>query len=238
MKLDILAIGVHPDDIELSCAGTILKEIAAGKTVGVLDLTHGELGTRGSGPLRLVEAQKSAEILGLACRENVGMADGFFKNDQEHILPIAQILRKYQPDIILSNAPKDRHPDHGRASKLISDACFYSGLRKVETKLDGEIQEAWRPKAIYNYIQDRFIEPDFVIDVTPFVETKMDAIKAFSSQFYNPGSNEPESPLTMKNFFEYVRSRMADMGRYIQVDYAEGFLVERPAGIDSLSDLH
>ena len=238
MKLDILAIGVHPDDIELSCAGTILKEIAAGKTVGVLDLTHGELGTRGSGPLRLVEAQKSAEILGLACRENVGMADGFFKNDQEHILPIAQILRKYQPDIILSNAPKDRHPDHGRASKLISDACFYSGLRKVETKLDGEIQEAWRPKAIYNYIQDRFIEPDFVIDVTPFVETKMDAIKAFSSQFYNPGSNEPESPLTMKNFFEYVRSRMADMGRYIQVDNAEGFLVERPAGIDSLSDLH
>ncbi|MFT6166336.1 MAG: bacillithiol biosynthesis deacetylase BshB1 [Vicingaceae bacterium] len=238
MKLDILAIGVHPDDIELSCAGTILKEIAAGKTVGVLDLSHGELGTRGSGPLRLIEAQKSSEILGLACRENLGMADGFFKNDQEHILPIVQILRKYQPDIILSNAPRDRHPDHGRASKLISDACFYSGLRKVETKLDGEIQEAWRPKAIYNYIQDRFIEPDFVIDVTPFVETKMNAIKAFSSQFYNAGSNEPESPLTMKNFFEYVRSRMADMGRYIQVDYAEGFLVERPAGVKSLTDLH
>jgi bacillithiol biosynthesis deacetylase BshB1 len=238
MKLDILAIGVHPDDIELSCAGTILKEIAAGKTVGVLDLTHGELGTRGSGPLRLIEAEKSAQILGLACRENVGMADGFFKNDQEHILPIAQILRKYQPDIILSNAPRDRHPDHGRASQLISDACFYSGLRKVETKLDGKTQEAWRPKAIYNYIQDRFIEPDFVVDVTPFVDIKMDAIKAFASQFYNEGSNEPESPLTMKNFFEFVRSRMADMGRYIQVDYAEGFLVERPAGVESLSDLH
>jgi len=238
MKLDILAIGVHPDDVELSCAGTILKEIAAGKKVGVLDLSHGELGTRGSGPLRLKEAAKSAEILGLACRENVGMADGFFKNDQEHILLIAQILRKYQPDIILSNAPRDRHPDHGRASKLISDACFYSGLRKVETKLDVEIQEAWRPKAIYNYIQDRFIEPDFVVDVTPFVDTKMDAIKAFSSQFYNEGSNEPESPLTMKNFFEFVRARMADMGRYIQVDYAEGFLVERPAGVKSISDLH
>lgn len=238
MKLDILAIGVHPDDIELSCAGTILKEIAAGKTVGVLDLTHGELGTRGSGPLRLIEAEKSAEILCLACRENVGMADGFFKNDQEHILLITQILRKYQPDIILSNAPRDRHPDHGRASKLISDACFYSGLRKVETKLDGKIQEAWRPKAIYNYIQDRFIEPDFVVDVTPFVDTKLEAIKAFSSQFYNPASNEPESPLTMKNFFEYVRARMADMGRYIQADYAEGFLVERPLGVKSLSDLH
>jgi len=237
MKLDILAIGVHPDDIELSCAGTILKEIAAGKQVGVLDLTHGELGTRGSGPLRLIEAANSAKILGLSCRENVGLADGFFINDQEHILPIVEILRKYQPDIILSNAPKDRHPDHGRASKLISDACFYSGLRKVETKMNGEIQDAWRPKSIYNYIQDRFIEPDFVVDITPFLKTKMESIKAFSSQFYSPGSNEPESPLTMKNFFEYVESRMTDMGRYIQVDYAEGFLMERPAGVESLTDL-
>ncbi|MFB1021526.1 MAG: bacillithiol biosynthesis deacetylase BshB1 [Vicingaceae bacterium] len=237
MKLDILAIGVHPDDIELSCAGTILKEIAAGKKVGVLDLTHGELGTRGSGPLRLIEAANSAKILGLSCRENVGLADGFFINDQEHILPIVEILRKYQPDIILSNAPKDRHPDHGRASKLTSDACFYSGLRKVETKMNGEIQDAWRPKSIYNYIQDRFIEPDFVVDITPFLKTKMESIKAFSSQFYTPGSDEPESPLTMKNFFEYVESRMIDMGRYIQVDYAEGFLMERPAGVESLTDL-
>jgi bacillithiol biosynthesis deacetylase BshB1 len=237
MKLDILAIGVHPDDIELSCAGTILKEIAAGKKVGVLDLTHGELGTRGSGPLRLIEAANSAKILGLSCRENIGLADGFFINDQEHILPIVEILRKYQPDIILSNAPKDRHPDHGRASKLTSDACFYSGLRKVETKMNGEIQDAWRPKSIYNYIQDRFIEPDFVVDITPFLKTKMESIKAFSSQFYTPGSDEPESPLTMKNFFEYVESRMIDMGRYIQVDYAEGFLMERPAGVESLTDL-
>ena len=237
MKLDILAIGVHPDDIELSCAGTILKEIAAGKQVGVLDLTHGELGTRGSGPLRLIEAANSAKILGLSCRENVGLADGFFINDQEHILPIVEILRKYQPDIILSNAPKDRHPDHGRASKLISDACFYSGLRKVETKMNGEIQDAWRPKSIYNYIQDRFIEPDFVVDITPFLKTKMESIKAFSSQFYTQCSNEPESPLTMKNFFEYVESRMTDMGRYIQVDYAEGFLTERPVGVESLTDL-
>jgi bacillithiol biosynthesis deacetylase BshB1 len=237
MKLDILAIGVHPDDIELSCAGTILKEIAAGKKVGVLDLTHGELGTRGSGPLRLIEAANSAKILGLSCRENVGLADGFFINDQENILPIVEILRKYQPDIILSNAPKDRHPDHGRASKLTSDACFYSGLRKVETKMNGEIQDAWRPKSIYNYIQDRFIEPDFVVDITPFLKTKMESIKAFSSQFYTPGSDEPESPLTMKNFFEYVESRMIDMGRYIQVDYAEGFLMERPAGVESLTDL-
>lgn len=237
IKLDILAIGVHPDDIELSCAGTILKEIAEGKKVGVLDLTHGELGTRGSGPLRLIEAQNSAKILGLSSRDNVGFADGFFKNDQEHILPIVEILRKYQPDIVLSNAPRDRHPDHGRASKLISDACFYSGLRKIETNLEGESQEVWRPKAIYNYIQDRFIEPDFVVDVSPYVKVKMDSIKAFSSQFYNPGSKEPESPLTMTNFFEFVQARMYDMGRYIQVDSAEGFLVERPAGVKSLTDL-
>lgn len=237
MKLDILAIGVHPDDVELSCAGTILKEVASGKKVGVLDLTHGELGTRGSGELRLVEAANSAKILGLSCRENVGMADGFFRNDKEHILPIIEILRKYQPDIILSNAPMDRHPDHGRSSKLISDACFYSGLRRIETELEGEKQDVWRPKAIYNYIQDRFIEPDFVVDVTPYVDQKIASMKAFSSQFHDPTSDEPESPLTSANFFDFVKARMADMGRYIQVDYAEGFLVERPAGVKSLSDL-
>ncbi len=237
MKLDILAIGVHPDDIELSCAGTLLKEIAAGKKAGVLDLTHGELGTRGSGPLRLKEAAKSAEILGLSCRENLGFKDGFFKNDEEHIREISRILRKYQPDIVLANAIEDRHPDHGRAAKLIADACFYSGLRRIETTEGGEAQEAWRPKAVYHYIQDRFIKPDFVVDVTPFVETKMESIKAFKSQFFNPESNEPESPLTMKNFFEFVESRMIDMGRYIQADYAEGYTAARPAGVRQLGDL-
>ncbi|MBL4708459.1 MAG: bacillithiol biosynthesis deacetylase BshB1 [Flavobacteriales bacterium] len=238
MKLDILAIGAHPDDIELSCAGTILKEIAAGKKVGVLDLTHGELGTRGSGELRLIEAAASAKILGLSCRENVDFADGFFKNDEEHIKGIVRILRKYRPEVILSNAPTDRHPDHGRGSKLTSDACFYSGLRRIETEMNGETQEAWRPKVIYNYIQDRFLKPDFVVDVTPFVPKKMESIKAFKSQFFNPESNEPESPLTMKNFFDYVSGRMVDMGRYIGADYAEGFLVERPAGVESILDLY
>ena len=238
MKLDILAIGAHPDDIELSCAGTILKEIAAGKKVGVLDLTHGELGTRGSGELRLIEAAASAKILGLSCRENVDFADGFFKNDEEHIKGIVRILRKYRPEVILSNAPTDRHPDHGRGSKLTSDACFYSGLRRIETEMNGETQEAWRPKVIYNYIQDRFLKPDFVVDVTPFVPKKMESIKAFKSQFFNPESNEPESPLTMKNFFGYVSGRMVDMGRYIGADYAEGFLVERPAGVESILDLY
>lgn len=237
MKLDILAIGAHPDDIELSCAGTILKEIAAGKKVGVLDLTQGELGTRGSAELRLKEADNSAKILGLSSRDNLKFKDGFFENNEAHLIEIARILRKYRPDVVLSNAAHDRHPDHGRASKLISDACFYSGLRRIETELNGESQEAWRPKVIYNYIQDRFIIPDFVVDVSPFVDQKMQAISAFKSQFYQANSNEPESPLTMKNFFDFIRGRMADMGRYINADYAEGFTAERPLGVESFSDL-
>ena len=227
MKLKILAIGAHPDDIELSCAGTILKEIAAGAKVGILDLTQGELGTRGSAELRLEEANNSAEILGLSCRENLKFKDGFFENNEAHQVAIARVLRKYQPDIVLSNAKHDRHPDHGRASKLISDACFYSGLRKIMTEYDGVEQEPWRPKAIYN----------FVVDISPYVDQKIDAIKAFKSQFYNPASKEPESPLTMKNFFDFIKGRMADMGRYINVDYAEGFTVERPLGVNNLSDL-
>ena len=237
MKLKILAIGAHPDDIELSCAGTILKEIASGNKVGVLDLTQGELGTRGSAELRLKEADASAKILGLSCRENLGFKDGFFQNNEAHQIAIARILRKYRPDVVLSNARVDRHPDHARASKLISDACFYSGLRRIETELNGESQEAWRPKVIYNYIQDRFIVPDFVVDVSPFVDQKMEAIKAFKSQFYSPGSKEPESPLTMKNFFDFIKGRMADMGRYINVDFAEGFTAERPLGVNGFSDL-
>lgn len=237
MKLDLLAIGIHPDDVELSCAGTLLKEIAAGKRVGILDLTQGELGTRGSAELRLKEATASAEILGIACRENLGMKDGFFANDEKNQKAIATVLRKYQPDVVLANAVEDRHPDHGRAAKLIGDACFYSGLIKVETHLNGELQAPWRPKAIYHYIQDRFIVPDIVVDVTPYVEQKMQAVKAFSSQFYNPNSKEPESPLTAKIFMDYLKGRMTDMGRYIQVDYAEGFTLSRPAGIHSFSDL-
>lgn len=238
MKLDILAIGIHPDDVELSCAGTLLKEIANGKKAGILDLCAGELGTRGSGGLRLKEAAESAKILGVSCRENLGMADGFFKNEEENIKAIIRIIRKYQPTVVLSNAIKDRHPDHGRASKLISDACFYSGLRKIETEVNGEIQAAWRPKAIYNYIQDRFIEPDFVVDVTDFVDTKIKSVKAFESQFFNPNSKEPESPLTAKSFMDFLKGRMADMGRYISVDFAEGFTVERPAGVQSLMDIY
>lgn len=237
MKLDILAVGVHPDDVELSCSGTLLKHISMGKICGILDLTRGELGTRGSAEIRMKEASEAAKILGVSLRENLGMADGFFCNDKEHQLKIIQIIRKYQPEIVLCNALTDRHPDHGRAGQLVSEACFYSGLRKIETKLDGAEQLAWRPKTVYHYIQDRHLKPDLVIDVSPFVEKKMEAIKAFSSQFYDPNSNEPESPITTKNFFEFVKAKMTVFGRDAGYEYAEGFNVERTIGVDSLFDL-
>ena len=235
MKLDILAIGVHPDDIELGCSGTILKHIAQGKKVGIIDLTKGELGSRGSGELRLIEAANSAKILGVSIRENLGYADGFFVNDKEHQLGIIQILRKYQPDVVLSNAPKDRHPDHGRASQLVSESCFYSGLVRIETEYNGLNQELWRPMAVYNYIQDRFLKPDFVVDVTPFIDQKMESILAFSSQFYNPESELPETPISSKKFFNFIKARMANFGRDINVDYAEAFTVERLIGVEDIT---
>ncbi len=235
LKLDILAIGVHPDDVELSCSGTILKHIAQGKKVGILDLSKGELGSRGSGELRLIEAENSAKILGVTIRENLGFADGFFTNDKTHQIEIIKILRKYQPDIVLANAPKDRHPDHGRAAQLVSEACFYSGLVKVETELNGINQELWRPKAVYHYIQDRFLKPDFVVDVSDFVDTKMESIMAFSSQFYNPDSDAPETPISSKAFLDFVKARMANFGRDIGVDYAEGYTVERVIGVEDIT---
>lgn len=237
MKLDILAIGVHPDDVELSCGGTLLKHIALGKTCGILDLTCGELGTRGSGELRLIEAQDSAQILGVSIRDNLKMADGFFKNDQEHQLQIIKKIREYQPEIIICNAITDRHPDHGRASQLVSEACFYSGLIRIETELNGMKQASWRPKHIYHYIQDRHLKPDFVVDVTPFFDKKMEAIKAFKSQFYNPNSTEPESPISMKNFFDFVKGRMCVLGRDAGFEYAEGFTAERVIGVNNLFDI-
>lgn len=237
MKLDILAIGVHPDDVELGCSGTILKHIVQGKKVGILDLTKGELGSRGSRELRLEEADKAAQILGVSVRENLGFADGFFINDKKHQLEIIKILRKYQPDVVLANAPIDRHPDHGRASKLVSEACFYSGLVKVETELDNNKQELWRPKAVYFYIQDRFLQPDFVVDISEHVNKKMEAIMAFSSQFYNPDSNAPETPISSKKFLDFVKSRMANFGRDINADYAEGYTTERVIGVEDITGL-
>jgi bacillithiol biosynthesis deacetylase BshB1 len=237
MKLHILAIAAHPDDVELSCAGTLLKHSSLGYKCGVLDLTSGELGTRGSGELRLVEAAEAAKILDLQVRDNLKMADGFFKNDEEHQLQIIKKIRQFQPDVILCNAISDRHPDHGRASQLVSEACFYSGLRKIETILEGKTQEAWRPKAVYHYIQDRHLQPDLIVDVTEFVNKKMLAIQAFKSQFYDPHSKEPESPISVKNFLDVVKGKMSLMGRDAGFEYAEGFTVERTPGVPDLLKL-
>ena len=236
MKLDILAIGVHPDDVELGCSGTLIKHIAQGKTVGIVDLTQGELGSRGSAKLRLEEAEAAKAVIGAVVRENLGMADGFFENNKSNQMAIAKMIRKFQPDVVLANSVTDRHPDHGRAAKLVSDACFYSGLNKVVTELDGLQQEIWRPKAVYHYIQDRYMKPDFVVDVSDHVEQKMEAIKAFSSQFYNPESTEEaETPISSKQFMDFLYARMADFGRDIGADYAEGFTVERTIGVEDLT---
>ncbi len=237
MKLDILAIGIHPDDVELSCAGTLLRHIAAGYTVGILDLTEGELGTRGTPELRREEAMKSASILGVSEREIMLLKDGFFTASHAEILEVVKRIRKYQPEIVLCNAITDRHPDHGRASKLISEACFYSGLKKISTQLDGTEQKVWRPKAVYHYIQDRQLTPDLVVDVTPFIDKKIEAIQAFSSQFFNPTSQEPITPISSQHFLECVKANMRVLGRDIQVEFAEGFTVERTMGVDDLMKL-
>lgn len=237
MKLDILAIGAHPDDVELGCGATIAKEISLGKKVGILDLTRGELGTRGSAEIRDSEAAKAGEILGISVRENVAFADGFFINNKEHQIEIIKIIRKYKPEIILCNAVDDRHIDHSKGSKLVSDACFLSGLIKVETELNGSKQEAWRPKLVYHYIQWKNLEPDFVVDISDFIDIKLKAVKAYSSQFYDPKSKEPVSPISSKNFLDSVTYRAQDLGRIIGVDYAEGFNVERYVAVKSLENL-
>lgn len=227
MKLDILAFGAHPDDVEISCSGTILKHLDLGYKCGVVDLTQGELGTRGSAELRLMESEKAKEILGLEARENLGFADGFFKNDKEHQFPIIKIIRKYRPEIVLANSVHDRHPDHGKAAKLVADACFLAGLRKIETG-----QEAWRPKAVYHYIQDEFIHPDLTIDITSYFDKKVQSILAYGSQFYNPESDEPDTPISGKDFLEFLRGRAANMGRPIGAELAEGFTAARNIGVD------
>lgn len=237
MKLDILAFGAHPDDVELGCAGTILKEISLGKTVGIIDLTRGELGTRGSAEIRDREANAAAKILGVSARENLEMRDGFFVNDEKHQLEIIKMIRKYQPEIILCNAIDDRHIDHEKGGQLVSDACFLSGLMKIETALEGEKQTAWRPKLVYHYIQWKIIEPDFVVDITGFTDKKIESILAYSSQFYDANSKEPESPISSKNFLESLNYRSRDLGRLTGVDHAEGFTVERYVAVNSLGDL-
>jgi len=237
--IDILAIGVHPDDVELSCSGTLLRHMAMGNVTGILDLTRGEMGTRGSAEIRTKEAMASANILGVKFREQLDLGDCFFENHKESQLAIIKVLRKYRPKIILCNAVSDRHPDHGRAAKLVTDACYYSGLVKIETTADdGTIrQEAWRPQAVYHYIQDNYIHPDFVVDVTAFADKKREAIVAFSSQFHDPNSKEQQTPISTPEFLENLFAKMSIWGRSIGVRYAEGFTVNRYPGVNSLFDL-
>jgi len=237
IKLDILAVGAHPDDVELGCSATIAKEVSRGKKVGVLDLTRGELGTRGSAEIRDKEAANAAEILGLTVRENLGFKDGFFVNDEVHQKAVIEIIRKYQPEVVLCNAVQDRHIDHGKGSKLVSDACFLSGLRKIETSYKQKPQEAWRPKQVYHYIQWENLKPDFVVDVTGFMEVKLKAVKAYSSQFYDPDSKEPVSPISSKNFLDSISYRASDLGRIIGKESAEGYTVERFVAVDHLDKL-
>ena len=237
MKLDILAFGAHPDDVELGCSGTIAKEVSLGKKVGIIDLTRGELGTRGSVEIRDNEARLAAEILGVSVRENLNMRDGFFVNDEQHQMKIIEKIRKYRPEIVICNAIKDRHIDHGKGSKLVSDSCFLSGLRKIETTYEGILQEAWRPKVVYHYIQWKNIEPDFVVDISSFIDKKARSILAYSSQFFSENSKEPVTPIASKNFLESIHYRSQDLGRLVGVEYAEGFTTERYVAVNNLSDL-
>lgn len=234
MKLDILAFGVHPDDVELGCSGTLLKHMAQGYKVGIIDLTQGELGTRGTVQTRAQEVKESSKILGISVRENLGFADGFFVNDKEHQLEVVKMIRKYQPKVVFANAKYDRHPDHGRSAELVRDACFLAGLPKVATKLKGEKQVAFRPKSVFHYIQAIHAEPDFVVDITPYFEQKVKAIRAFKTQFYDPKSKEPATFISSPEFLEFVKARAIHFGVPAGVPYAEGFHVNRTMGIEDL----
>lgn len=237
MKLDILAFAAHPDDVELSCSGTLIKHIRAGYKAGIVDLTAGELGTRGSAELREKEAARASEILGVAARENLNLKDGLFGVDEASRLSVVRMIRKYRPEIVLANSIRDRHPDHGRASSLVSESCFLAGLPKLVTELNGEIQQAWRPKAIYHYVQDYQLKPDLIVDISDYMEDRIKSIMAYSSQFYNPDSKEPQTAISTKEFQEVLRSRALENGRLIGTLYGEAFIVERPPGVDDLMKL-
>jgi len=236
-KVDILAIGAHPDDVELSAGGTLIKSTQQGKKVAIVDLTEGELGSRGSVSSRYAEAANASKIMGVQHRENIRVADGFFTEDRESLLRLIAKIRHFKPEIVLANAVSDRHPDHGRGSDFISRACFLSGLLKIETIRDGKEQEKWRPKAIYHYIQDRYIKPDIIIDVTAQKDQKMKAILAYETQFYKEGSEGPKTPISGKDFVDFLEARMRQVGRDIGVQFGEGFTVERPIGVNDLFDL-
>ncbi|ADY52570.1 LmbE family protein [Pseudopedobacter saltans DSM 12145] len=239
MKLDLLYIAAHPDDVELGAAGTVLKHKALGRKVGVVDLTRGELGTRGTVATRAEEAKDASAILGLDIRENLGLRDGFFKNDEEHQLKIIEVIRKYKPEIIITNAYHDRHPDHGRASELVTESCFLAGLPKIKTQVNGAQQEAYRPRLLLHFIQDTYIKPDIVVDISAFHDQKIKAIQAYKTQFYVNGVNldDPQTYISNPDFLEGVIGRAREFGKAIQVPYAEGFLSKKILGIDNLFDL-
>lgn len=237
-KVDILAIGIHPDDIELCASGTLLRHAGQGKSFGMLDLSQGELGTRGTAEIRLQESREAARILGASFRETLDIPDGFFTHTPDNWLKIVRVIRACRPEIVLCNAPNDRHPDHGRSAKMEADACFYSGLEKIETfDAEGNRQEKWRPKAVYHYIQDINLSPDFVVDVTPWFQRKLESIMAYRSQFYDPGSDAPDTPISGKDFLEYIEAKSKVYGRSILAPYAEGFIFTRTPGVNDLFDL-
>lgn len=238
MKLDILAFAAHPDDVELGCAGTLIAHIQAGKKAGVVDLTRGELGTRGTPAERAAEAEAAAKIMGLSVRDNLGFADGFFQNDKEHQLQIVRKVRQYRPEIVLTNALHDRHPDHGRGCAVVTEGCFLAGLKMIKTLGDdGLEQEAWRPKVIYNIVQDRYITPDFVMDVTPYWEKKMETIRAFKTQFHNPDDTSPNTYISSPEFLDFIEARGREYGHAIGVTYGEGFTAAKRIGVRNLFDL-
>ncbi|MFM9074457.1 MAG: bacillithiol biosynthesis deacetylase BshB1 [Bacteroidota bacterium] len=237
MKLDLLAIAAHPDDAELGCSGTLAKHISMGHQVGIVDLTQGELGTRGSAEIRMQEAEAAAAVLGLHARENLKLRDGRFQNNEEDQLAVIRAIRKYRPEIVITNAPEDRHPDHGRAARLVADACFYAGLNRIVTNLEGEEQNAWRPKNLFHFVQSQSLAVDFVVDITAFWELKLQSIKAYKSQFYDPNSKEPETYISTSNFMRMVESRAIEHGHAIGVKYGEGFIRSRVTGVKALTDL-
>lgn len=237
MKLHILAIAAHPDDIELSCSGTLIRHALAGQAVGILDLTQGELGTRGTPALRALEAQEAAKVMGVVVRENANMADGFFRNDEEHQGMLIRYIRHFRPEIVIANALNDRHPDHGRGGRLIADACFYSGLRKITSDWNGAPQHAWRPKRVYHMIQDRAYDPSFIVDISGTFEKKMEAIRCYKSQFHDPNSAEPATYIATEGFLNSIKYRDALWGKRIGAHYGEGFHTENIPGISSLDSL-
>ncbi|WP_026464488.1 bacillithiol biosynthesis deacetylase BshB1 [Adhaeribacter aquaticus] len=238
MKLDILAFAAHPDDIELGCAGTLISHIKLGKKVGVVDLTKGELGTRGTPEIRLQESEAATKLLGIHARVNLGLADGFFRSDKESLLQVVKVIRTFQPEIVIMNAIHDRHPDHGRGSDLVREACFLAGLKQIKTQEEtGADQEAWRPKNMYHYIQDRYIQPDLIVDITDYWDQKVATIKAFKSQFYDPSNTTPNTYISNPDFLKFIESRAREMGHAIGTTFGEGFTKEKHIGVKNLFDL-